>query len=83
MANSPTPGQRADARHMLNLLIEVGRRLAAHNSEAGLRKAIVADARTLLGAQRVLLVLQADDGPPEIAGASLPRKEEASQSRHN
>ena len=61
----------------MDRLADLSLRLGRVAGEDGLRKAIVAEADALLGAQRVLLVLQAGDGAPEIAGASLPRQEDA------
>jgi len=77
MAHSRQPGLGPNAWPALNRLSVVGLRLGAHDGEDGLRKAIVAEATALIGAQRVLLVLQAGDGAPEFAGATLPRKDDA------
>ncbi len=82
MANRQEPSQNGEPRDALTRLIEVGQRLAAHNNEDGLRKAIVAETKALLGAQRLLLVLHASDGAAELAGASLPRKEDADVLMH-
>ena len=58
-------------------MIDLGQRLGGHATEGALRKAIVAEAKALLGAQRVLLVLYSADGVMEIADAALPRTEAA------
>ncbi len=61
----------------MDRLLDLGLRLGRIASESELRKAIVAETKTLLGAQRALLVLRPGDEAAEIAGASLPRKEDA------
>ncbi len=53
------------------------RRLHGEPGEAGLFHALVEETARLLGARRVLLVLQPDEGPAHVAAAKLPRKESA------
>ena len=72
------PARRAnDARPLIEHLADVSLRLNRHSSEAGLHQAIVDEAATLLGAQRVLLVLQPGNASKHIAGARLPPGESA------
>ena len=65
------------AQAPLERLIGINLRLQRQDTEAGLNRAVVAEAAALLGAQRVLLVLQSDAGQHQIAAALLPRKESA------
>ena len=58
-------------------LAQLPLRLGQPKSEAALHAAIVTEAARLLGAQRVLLVLQPTAAAPRIAGAKLPRGESA------
>jgi len=51
-------------------------RASGHGREAAACECLVADVAELCGAQRVLLVLDADEGP-RIAGSLLPRRETA------
>ncbi len=71
-ATSPTtPTSRLDR------LAQVPLHLGQQKSEAALHLAIVSEAARLLGAQRVLLVLQPATAAPRIAGAKLPSGESA------
>ncbi|MEO8313012.1 MAG: GAF domain-containing protein, partial [Caldimonas sp.] len=57
-------------------LVDAGLRLSALLDEPQLHEALVEEAGALVGAQRVLLVLQSSEGP-RLAGAKLPRRERA------
>ena len=69
--------RRAPASARLGLLAQLPLRLGKLASEAALHEAIVAAAARLLGAQRVLLVLESDAAAPCIAGSKLPAGESA------
>ena len=77
MGNNAKPRPSADEGLALQRLIEAGQRLSGHVTEDGLRKAVLAETKALLGAQRALLVLRSGETALEIACASLPRKDEA------
>ncbi len=68
---------RATGERRFEQLTGVNLRLHRQTDEAGLVQAVVAEARTLLGARRVLLVLQANSAPQRIAAAHLPKSERA------
>jgi GAF domain-containing protein len=68
---------RAPFASQLDRLAQLPLRLGKLKNGAALHAAIVAEAARLLGAQRVLLVLQPDEGPAHVAAAKLPRKESA------
>ena len=66
----------ARARDPLERLIESGLRLGALHDEAALHNELVAQAAALLGAQRVLLLQDADEGL-QVLAARLPRGEKS------
>ncbi len=70
-------GARASSAAPLDRLARVPLRLAKAKGEAALHAAIVAEAARLLGAQRVLLVLQSEAAAPHIAASRLPADESA------
>ena len=67
--------QAAAADPALTWWVELGVRLNRERRPARLGKLIASEAKALLGAQRVLLLLDAADAP-EIASANLPRGED-------
>ena len=67
--------QAAAADPALTWWVELGVRLNSERRPARLGKLIASEAKALLGAQRVLLLLDAADAP-EIASANLPRGED-------
>ncbi len=58
-------------------LVDLGLRLGRLRGEAKLHRVLIEEAVGLLGAQRVLLVLQSDGAPQIIAGARMPKRENA------
>ncbi|MDM0103541.1 GAF domain-containing protein [Variovorax sp. J22R24] len=66
----------ADPREPFERLVDAGVRLNGVRSEGELHECLVRETADLGGAQRVLLVLDADDGL-RIAGSTLPRGEDA------
>ena len=76
MKTKPTRA-RAPAPLRLDRLAQLPLRLGKLKSEPALHAAIVSEAARLLGAQRVLLVLQPDKAAPHIAGSKLPAGESA------
>ena len=69
------PQALASSRH--HRLVQLPLRLGKLKNLAALHTAIVTEAARLLGARRVLLVLQPDTGPPRIAASKLPPAESA------
>ena len=76
MKTKPT-NARAPAPSRLDRLAQLPLRLSKLKTEPALHAAIVTEAARLLGAQRVLLVLQPDKAAPHIAGSKLPAGESA------
>lgn len=72
-ARNPTPS----LPDRLERLAQLSLRLGTMKSEPALLAAIAREAARLLGAQRVLLVLQAAQAKPRIAGSKLPAGESA------
>ncbi|MEJ8853377.1 GAF domain-containing protein [Variovorax robiniae] len=70
------PKTRSGPPSMDARLVESGLRLSASGSEGEWREALLDEAVTLIGAQRVLLVLECKDSL-HIAGSKLPDGEEA------
>ncbi len=68
---------RASSTALLDRLAQLPLRFGKLKHETALHAAIVSEAARLLGAQRVLLVLQPDDAAPRIAGSRLPAGERA------
>ncbi|HEV7574609.1 MAG TPA: GAF domain-containing protein [Caldimonas sp.] len=66
----------AGARRAPERWSAAGLRLAGEKSEAALQRAVVAEAARLLRARAVLLVLASDEGPV-LAGARVPRGDDA------
>ncbi|SCK24190.1 Signal transduction histidine kinase [Variovorax sp. HW608] len=66
----------AGPRPAFKRLVDIGLRLGELRSAADLQRFVVGEAAALLGAQRVLLVLESSGGP-RIAGSKLPRGEKA------
>ncbi len=71
------PPHLAGSRQSMQRLAQAPLRLDKQRTEAGLCRVVVHEAAALLGAQRVLLVLQPDAATWQIAGARLPRGESA------
>ena len=69
--------RRSATLSQLDRLAQLPLRLGKLANEAALQAAIVTAAARLLGAQRVLLVLEADTAAPRIAGSKLPAGESA------
>ncbi|HLW13097.1 MAG TPA: GAF domain-containing protein [Casimicrobiaceae bacterium] len=72
----------ADLRAPFERLADTGMRLNELRSVAELQEFLIDEVTELSGAQRVLLVLERADGP-KIAGALLPKGEEANALRQN
>ena len=68
---------RSSAASRLDRLAQLPLRLSKPKTEPLLHAATVGEAARLLGAQRVLLVLQAEKAAPHIAGSKLPVGESA------
>ncbi|MBO9652201.1 MAG: GAF domain-containing protein, partial [Variovorax sp.] len=68
----------AGARPDFGRLVETGLRMSALRSAAEVLRFVIGEAKALLGAQRVLLVLETGNGP-RIAGSKLPRGEKAAE----
>ena len=66
----------AGPRPAFERLVDTGLRLNELRSAAEMQRFVVGEAAALLGAQRVLLVLESRYGP-RIAGSKLPRGEQA------
>ncbi|MBB3181690.1 GAF domain-containing protein [Variovorax sp. Sphag1AA] len=74
LARRAPAGARAD----FGRLVETGLRMSALRSTAEVQRFVVGEVKALLGAQRVLLVLETGDGP-RITGSKLPRGEKATE----
>ena len=71
MSPPPGPVGTADLRAPFERLVDTGLRLSELRDEADLHELLIAAATELSGAERVLLVLEAADGPRlEIGRAS-------------
>ena len=70
--STKTRARAATRRHGLDRLAQLPLRLGKLKTEAARHAAITAEAARLLGAQRVLLVLQDGTAAPRIAASKLP-----------